>query len=176
MSADSGEYMDAAGGGHTSDELVVRLATQEDSQDMLFWRNDPYTCAMCGTREIVSATRHQEWFSFALRDPLARIFIGEFNGKKLGVCRFNFDPERNLAEVSINMNPLMRGKGLSKEFLRLSVIQYYIEKPIRLIAQIRRENNASIKLFASGGFTRQWEDAQFLYFSASEYVPNPVKK
>jgi hypothetical protein len=56
------------------------------------------------------------------------------------------------SEVSINVNPSIRGKGLGKTFLQSSVDVYLDQNNYDLIAKIKTENIISKKIFSYVGF------------------------
>lgn len=81
------------------------------------------------------------------------IYIAIDNGgSKMGMCRFDTLPEG--VEVSINLNPALRGKGLAKPILEKCIDTFIQEYPeaTTLFAQIRVENSASIRIFEQVGF------------------------
>ena len=70
--------------------------------------------------------------------------------KKIGVVRFNI--KRKFALVSINLNPSMRGKSLSYILLSGAIKKFFKFKKIKLIAEIKKNNLASIKCFLKNRF------------------------
>ena len=55
-------------------------------------------------------------------------YIGEHNGTKIGVCRFEYNNEKNISEISINLNPNERGKGYGKKLLTNAIKTYLKNK------------------------------------------------
>jgi RimJ/RimL family protein N-acetyltransferase len=145
--------------------ITVRQATLEDSDEVLLWRNDPLAIAMSTSSTEVSAKQHAKWFPTTLNSDTCVHVIGESTGpheesKKIGVCRFDRE-EGNQWRVSINLNPAVRGRGLSEELLRLSIAFWGNRiKPSddRLFAEVLPENPASIKIFERNGFKR-WAES-----------------
>lgn len=133
-------------------KTLVRLASIDDSNDILRWRNDEHSRKMFFDTRIVSANDHNSWFTAALENPDREMFIGEIDGFKIGVCRFDFDKKGSFSEVSINMNPKARGKGFAKEFLKNAIEEYLKKNNRDLIAKVKIENSASQKIFADTGF------------------------
>lgn len=125
--------------------VTVRKATADDAADLLAWRNDPLTRAMSRTAEPVEAAEHARWFQRALRDTTCTLLIGEEGGRKIGMVRLTRDEE---TEVSINLNPAARGRGLARELLALALAQ----ERGAILAVIKPENLASIRLFEGAGF------------------------
>lgn len=121
------------------------------------WRNDPTTrLASLNTSEI-AWDDHATWYSEALRKPTIAFYISEVitpEAHSIGMCRFNISEDRTSAEVSINLNPEYRGKGLAQGVLRDSIQLFSEEFPTisGLTATIRTSNSASIKIFHSENF------------------------
>ena len=125
--------------------MIVRRATAEDALDVLDWRNDEVARVMSRTQDMVEEAGHLAWFSEAINDPRRKLLIGEIDGDKIGMVRFDQGEE---TEISINLNPLFRGRGLG--FALLSVALAYSSGPVS--AQIKEENLASVRLFERAGF------------------------
>ena len=145
--------------------ILVRLATSEDSHDVWCWRNDPLTRAMFKNTDEVSRESHDRWFDGSLANPTRLLFIGSLvNEDKIGICRFDIDDESKIAEVSLNLNPSMRGKNLSRALLSeaISVFRFSSRLPMR--ATIKKQNIASMKCFTTCGFTLDSEDKEYHYY------------
>lgn len=128
-----------------SDCVIVRPAREADALDVLAWRNDPVTRAMARNQEAVDEASHLAWFAGALADPRRTCLIGELGGEKIGMVRFDRGDE---TEVSINLNPAHRGRGLSQPLLAAALAL----EPGEVWAEIRPENAASLRLFERAGF------------------------
>jgi RimJ/RimL family protein N-acetyltransferase len=125
--------------------LTVRKATADDASDLLAWRNDPQTRAMSRTTEPVEAADHARWFQRTLEDSASTLLIGEDGGRKVGMVRLVRGEE---TEVSINLNPAVRGRGLARQLLALALA----EERGAVLAVIKPENLPSIRLFEGAGF------------------------
>ena len=125
--------------------MTLRKATPEDASDLLAWRNDPVTRAMSRNSDPVEAAEHARWFQSALQDAACTLLIGEDDGRKIGMVRLSRGEE---TEVSINLNPAVRGRGFSRELLTRALAQ----ERGALLAVIKPENLASIRLFEGAGF------------------------
>jgi RimJ/RimL family protein N-acetyltransferase len=133
-------------------ELVVRPANLDDLDDLLLWRNDPLTRKMSLNSAFVQRAEHEVWFRRAINDSDRVIYIGQLPSGKLGMCRFEKNLDGSAWEVSINLNPTMRGRHLSEGFLRRCVELFRTEHPTPLVATIKADNRASTKLFLKCGF------------------------
>ena len=143
--------------------LVIRESALKDLNDIHVWRNDPLSCLMSMRSGAISIEQHRKWYLDCLANALIKVYIGIIDGEKVGICRFAYDKHDNCAEVSINLNPKMRGKNISRTFLLNSIATYKKNNSYKLKATIRRENNASLKIFKQCKFIIISEDQHFFY-------------
>lgn len=134
--------------------VTVRPAGEQDSLDLLAWRNDPVTRAASIDSHPVSRAAHEAWFARVLADPHRVLYIGDDSGTSIGMVRFDAAEDGRGAEISINVAPAARGRGLGHELL-LAAISRYREAvaPRMLRARIRPGNAASLRLFRGAGFS-----------------------
>lgn len=132
--------------------MEFRKAEMGDSADLLLWRLDPVTIANSLTKAGVSAVDHHAWITRVLSSPDFILLIAEQKGEKLGMVRFNRDKDGSW-EVSINLNPAARGRGLGAQILA-GAVEAGFTGPTRpvLTAQVRQGNTASWKIFERVGF------------------------
>jgi L-amino acid N-acyltransferase YncA len=67
------------------------------------------------------------------------------------------------AEVSINLNPTMRGKNLSYQLLSDSIKTFKKTNQISLTATIKKENKASLIIFKKCSFSIVNEDGSYYH-------------
>ena len=134
--------------------IVLRKATFDDFADILRWRNDPMTIKMSFDSRMIPIKEHVDWFKKALNDPKRIFLIGYQGDKKIGVVRYVQEVD-GVHEVSINMAPEWRGKGLGVVFLKDSLS--FVKG--KIIAKIKPENEASIKAFQKAGYSLKKKDA-----------------
>jgi len=127
--------------------MRLRPATENDLLDLWRWRNDPVTRAMSRTSDEVPLEAHSAWFRAALGNPAITLLIGETAEGKVGMARFDHGPE---TEVSINLNPAFRGRGLSHVLLGAALVR----TGGVVFAEIKDENLASRRIFERAGFRR----------------------
>ena len=146
--------------------MLIRNAVIEDTIDVYEWRNDPLSLSMSVNSSIISISEHQKWFKNILLDNNKKIYIGVVEGKKVGVTKFEVDELcNNEANVSINLNPAMRGKNFSFDLLSRSIAIYLKQKKVKLNAVVKNENLASLKIFKKCGFQKKSEDHIFQYLA-----------
>ena len=107
--------------------MHIRDVEIEDEREIFIWRNDKLSREMSINSELLSYSDHKFWLNKIIKDPCIDFFIGIDKDLKIGVVRFNFDITKNFAELSININPKYRGKGLGKKLL-LKLISKYLYK------------------------------------------------
>jgi RimJ/RimL family protein N-acetyltransferase len=144
--------------------MIVKKVTNNDSLDILSWRNDKKTIFFSANDKLVSKESHKNWLKKCLSDPRTKFYMGYLinknEKKKIGVVRF--DIKTKYALVSINLNPRMRGKKLSSILLSAAIKKFLRCKNIKLVAQIKNNNIASISCFLKNNF--------FFFKSKNQYV------
>ncbi len=134
-------------------KLTIKNADTNDCIDIFNWRNNPESRKMFLITRKVSWDEHKEWFKNSLLNPRKVLLICYDEIKeKVGIVRFDIENTQTL--ISINLNPLKRGRGLSSQCLTES-IKFFISNYNlngRIVAIIKEENIRSIKSFKSSGF------------------------
>jgi len=144
--------------------MLIRKANKSDSDDLLVWRNEYETRLMSFEQNLISEDAHRNWFSKSLKDKNRKILIGELEKAKIGVCRFDKDDNQNVWEVSINLNPNFKGKGLGKIFLKNAVDFFQKTENLVVCAKVKVKNVASLKTFLGAGFKEIKSDKSCTYF------------
>lgn len=133
-------------------KIYLRFVEKEDKETILNWRNDPITIDSSITTGKVNSLEHNAWFNNKIKDINTHLFIiiNEFF-EKVGIIFFN--KKDNQAIISINLNPNFRGKGYGTISLFKAISQYFDNFPIdNIIAEIKENNQISLKLFQRVGF------------------------
>jgi L-amino acid N-acyltransferase YncA len=134
--------------------MIIKKITKKDSFDIWLWRNDKKSIFFSKNKKKITLNVHNKWFEKNLNNVKIKFYIGYLvmnnHKKKVGVVRFNI--KSNYAVVSINLNSTMRGKGLSYILLEAGIKKFLKFKKIRLIAEIKKNNLASIRCFLRNGF------------------------
>lgn len=142
---------DMVGGEAPRPVLTIRPATADDAELLRAWRNDPETRASSRSRAEVSASEHQAWLKATLGSTERRLFVAELAGAPVGQLRLDRKGPRH-AEVSVTVAPSARGTGLSAPLLRALETQARAEGYVTLIAEIRTDNERSVKAFKRAGY------------------------
>lgn len=144
--------------------LDLRLADEDDGEDLFNWRNDPVTRAnSLDTAEVVRS-EHFAWLARTLADRERLILIAQEDGCKLGMVRFDTCRPREW-RVSISVAPHARGRGLGRPLLAMAIMRLERQwgKGV-LTAEIRAANAASQRIFSACGFTLADEADGVMYF------------
>ncbi|MDC3164313.1 GNAT family N-acetyltransferase [Prochlorococcus sp. AH-716-F13] len=151
-------------------KIKIRFANPEDKKSIFNWRNNKLSREMFFESQVLNFKEHSIWFNESLANKKKKLYIGEVNSKKIGICRFDFKEKDSSSEVSINMNPEMRSLGLSKRFLFKCIEDYLSLNDHELFAKIKSKNKASLKIFDYVGFN---EDS---IVNDIIYLRRPLKK
>ena len=133
-------------------------------KDVFEWRNDKITREMSFSSEKIKFESHLYWFKNMMNDKNQFVYIGIQEEERVGICGFNLDQKNKIAEVSINLNPKMRGKNYGFQLLSLSRERFFEKQKIDLIAKIKETNEQSKKLFSKAGFFIHDKEDNFLYY------------
>ncbi len=114
---------------------------------------------------MVPLEDHKKWFAARLKDPHSRIYIGLAGKDKVGLMRF--EGEDDHVVVTTNVNPLYRGMGVGTTIMGLATRDAYEELKKPIVAKIRNDNIASIKVCAKNGYVirEKTKDITYMYFT-----------
>jgi RimJ/RimL family protein N-acetyltransferase len=137
----------------TSADISLRLASEDDYQQVWEWRNDPEVRAISFAPDIIGWDRHLRWMSNKLGDSQCLWLIAEhIDLGRVGHIRFDIFAERQ-ALVAVTVAPTLRGRGLGKILIERGVGEAFSKLPIdTVIGQIKPFNVASEKAFRQVGF------------------------
>lgn len=146
--------------------INVRLITYEDKTEILKWRNDPLSRNMLINTNFVKTKQHDAWFSSTILNKDKYLFMClDSNKKKIGTVRF--DIKDKIAKIAIILNPTKRNLGLSEPCIIQALKKLYSLNPEInfFIAEIRKNNIASKKLFEKIGFKLQYSKNEIYYYN-----------
>ena len=146
--------------------IDVRLITYEDKTEILKWRNDPHSRKMLINTNFVKTKQHDAWFSSTILNKDKYLFMClDRNKKKIGTVRF--DTKDNIAKIAIILNPTKRNLRLSEPCITQAVKKLYSLNPQInfFIAEIKKNNIASKKLFEKIGFKLQYSKNEMYYYN-----------
>lgn len=149
--------------------MKLDIATIDNSKDIFEWRNDDYTRAMYINGERIAWEDHNTWYAKILESKKSIIYLGKDEERKtsIGMVRFDIDNNYKNSVVSINLNPIWRGKNVSVELLSSAIKQFRLIHNMPVIAKVKKENIASIKCFERCLFELTNQDEDFNYYNFS---------
>jgi hypothetical protein len=149
--------------------MIIQKITKKDSLDIWLWRNDKKSIFFSKNKKKITLEVHNRWFKKNLNNKKIKFYIGlivsKNQKKKVGVVRFNI--KSKYALVSINLNPVMRGKKLSYILLASGIKKFLKFKKIKLISVIKKNNFSSIKCFLKNGFYFFKSSNQYNFYKRS---------
>ncbi|MDB4837328.1 GNAT family N-acetyltransferase [Marinomonas sp.] len=152
-------------------DISLRLATIEDATLLLAWRNDRETRQASHHQNVITLEDHLGWLKRSLAIPEQRqIWVAEMDGVAVGTCRVDCldDLSENVWELSWTIAPEVRGKGMAHAMLSVFIESF----EGALVAQVKKDNIASIKVAKKLGFVQKEEKGDVLFFNRrSEYEP-----
>lgn len=142
-----------------SETIKLRLATMQDAEMLLEWRNDPVTRAASRTTGEIQRRDHVSWLARTLGDPDRKLCLAEENGVPVGTVRSDFSD--GVWELSWTVSPLARGRGVAKRMV--AVLASQISEPIR--AEVKVGNIASARIAEHAGMTLDRETEGVLHYT-----------
>lgn len=163
-----------------NENIKLTPATPSDADMLLQWRNDPETRKMSRDTGNTEPKDHMAWLSELLDNPNRKLFIAwkrisktDISGglgfgynlaRAIGSVRADYDPGRDIHELSWTVAPEARGRGVGKRMVKIVADQL---KNIR--AEIKSGNVASVKIAEHCGMEFDREDARgILHYSRRE--------
>ncbi|HEY9766311.1 MAG TPA: GNAT family N-acetyltransferase [Chroococcales cyanobacterium] len=137
--------------------MRLRRAEWGDLAFLFQLRNDPVVRRFAFHGEPIPLAEHTAWFERKLSDESALILIAEEEGERAGQVRFDLDGERATVGIAVAEN--FRKRSLGKSILQQGC-RYLKESTSvkQIFAFIKPENEASIRLFRSAGFSNPSEE------------------
>jgi RimJ/RimL family protein N-acetyltransferase len=136
----------------------LRPATAADADLLLAWRNDPATRAASFGSEEIPRDAHLRWLARKLEDENCALLVIEIAGAPVGQLRLERDGDT--AEVHIALAPAARGRSIGRHALRTAVAEARSLLGVsRITANVKPENEASLRAFEAAGFRVVTRDA-----------------
>lgn len=143
----------------TDTTVTLKPVTIDDLELLLAWRSNPEVYSYFETqKKPLEWGDHLEWF--ASRGDDRHDYIIQYAGRRVGVVSVT---EENYVSIYIGEVSLW-GSGVAKATLKALTEQL----TGTLYARIHRDNERSIGLFKSIGFTRRKEDDEWCVFEYTD--------
>lgn len=142
-------------------KIALRPARESDSLTLFRWVNDPDVRRASLASELISWTTHTNWYKKFLNHPGKHLFIAELNGLPVGQIRF--EPVDDRLRLSYAVDSLFRGKGIGREIVAVGIRELRRIAPNPILAEVRAENEASLRVFRALGFEERDLSARGVY-------------
>lgn len=144
---------------------TLRFASIEDIDVTFRWVNNPEVRSFSYSRELVTFEAHKKWFSSKIEDENCVYYILELQNEKIGSIRFDIDNDEN-AKISYLIDPTFFGQGFGKKILEKGVekIKHSGKDIFKVYGYVQSENIASIRIFESLNFKKEYLNDNELYF------------
>ena len=142
----------------------TRKVKKEDAGRIWEIRNDPSVRCLSNNPTEISLAQHMAWFVkkyFSGEDNHCFVLEGTTSKKIVGYCRLDADQTGESYLISIALDPVFHGCGLGGLFLWQCLVEFNPQKPV--LAEIRKDNIPSLKLFQKNNFTVTKEDEKIFY-------------
>lgn len=140
----------------------LRIACQADVVTYFNWANDPGVRKNAIQITPISWVTHKEWFAKKLEDPDSHLYVLDAAGLPVGQIRF--DKEGNEARIDYSIDALVRGRGWGARLVSLGSELLQKTEPIRLLAEVKADNEASRSVFLRLGFDVTKSENNYLVF------------
>lgn len=144
---------------------VLRGATAADADLLLAWRNDQETRRWSRSGAVVDPAGHRAWLARVLADPDRRLLVAEQGNRPVGTVRLDRVAGAEW-EVSVTVAPEQRGRGLAARILAAG--EATLDERVTVLANVHRENGASLALFRRAGYRERPDrpgDGPFRWFA-----------
>jgi len=143
-------------------KIKLKKVDFSDIEFLWYLRNQPYVYKNSRRHRPVEWKEHINWIMpILLGFNKKELFIVEHSNKKAGQIRFDY--KNNEAEVSISLLKEFCGKGIGSRALKLAIAE--IEKKAeRVMAEVKKDNTASIKLFEKINFKKESQKGEWLRY------------
>jgi len=137
---------------NNSDKISVRQAKKTDCKLLWEWWNDSTTRQMMKDNQFVPWESHCNWFEKAIEDNNRMLCVGTIDSVPFGIVRFLYEGN-GIFEVSINLDPQLRGKGYGSILLNKSIAMLKRTYSVTLLyAMLKKINYPSKRTFEKNGF------------------------
>lgn len=144
------------------ESIYIRNCLESDSLRIWEIRNAAPVRQQSQNTETISFESHQKWFlDKYFNDTSNRCFVSLYGRKVVGYCRCDLDAEKTTYTVSIAVDPSFHGMGIGRLLLKESVRQM---GAVTILADVKKNNLSSIRLFRSCGFILQDQDDDLCHF------------
>lgn len=139
--------------------IILRKATESDIADIYKYLHRDFIKKYSQNGEKAEWESHRRWYKFLINsDSYLLYIIEDENGRFLGQLKFELEGETSI--VSIYLLKEIRGKGLGRVIIDMGLeeLLHESDEVDVVLAYILEENDASLNLFKSCGFTYERDE------------------
>lgn len=134
-----------------NEKISLSFMTHDDCRMLFEWQLLPGTRRYAHNSATPSWKEHQDWFFAVLSNPARILYKILKDNKPVGMLRLDrIDGTTRKFLVSILIDPVFQGQGVAKAALDIAK---NIDPAASFVAEVKRDNKASQRLFLSAGFT-----------------------
>jgi UDP-2,4-diacetamido-2,4,6-trideoxy-beta-L-altropyranose hydrolase len=133
------------------DFIKLRVARKDDAITYFNWANDSEVRKNAINTAPIPWLTHKKWFTKRLNNPSSDMYVMEAAGLPVGQIRF--DREGNEARIDYSLDSIVRGRGWGLRLIALGAELMQEIKPVRLLAEVKAGNEASLSIFRRMNFT-----------------------
>lgn len=137
--------------GNLPNELNARHARLLDCETYWDWANDELVRINAFQSSNIEWETHREWFQKKMSSNDSRLIIAESAIGPVGQVRFDRVGEFWVVDFSVARQ--FRGHDRGQEVLALAIELFRKSSPAPLVAEVKEENCASVKVFQKLGFS-----------------------
>lgn len=131
------------------------------------WRNNPDSRLYSLNKTYIQFEEHKKWFKKKIESKNTIVYECLLGGISRGIVRF--ENKKSNLEVSITLDPEIRGQGLSRSFLYKALDNVrQARKKINIIAKIHDKNIKSKSIFEDYGFKYSSREGEFGIYIMNE--------
>ncbi|MCC5946010.1 MAG: UDP-2,4-diacetamido-2,4,6-trideoxy-beta-L-altropyranose hydrolase [Bernardetiaceae bacterium] len=143
--------------------MHIRKANIEDMKLYFDWANDIEVRQNSIHTEPIVWENHQRWFLNKLQSEHTRLYVFEIQSNPIGQLRIDF--QENIGLINYALDTRYRGLGLGKLMVQKTMKELKMEgRTIKLKAQVKQTNIASLKVFEQLGFALENQENGLLTF------------
>lgn len=141
--------------------IYLRDATYEDKDLLYEWANDEDVRKNSFSTGSISYDEHCIWFDNMMKNESIVQWILQEDDKPVGQIRITINGSEGSIGYSVSAD--RRGVGLGKIMLNLAIEKLSEDYPVvkKLVAKVKPENIASLKVFQNNGFEAKFQQLEF---------------
>jgi UDP-4-amino-4,6-dideoxy-N-acetyl-beta-L-altrosamine N-acetyltransferase len=153
-------------------DILLKEITEDDIELVRQWRNLPEVSEYMYTSGEITAEQQRAWYEKVVADPTQKVWIIEYEGKKLGVASlYNIKHSFKSAYWAFYLgDSSVRGAGIGGK-VEYNVCRYVFEELglNKLLCEVFTWNEAVIRMHEKFGFRRESYFRQHIFKNEKYY-------